>query len=142
MPRYTKTLSEKLCVAIAEGKGVRQVCIDLKVNRSAFYQWLAKYDDFLARYQAAQLLRAEFIFDEMLEIADDGKNDTYIVTDKKTGEEYEKTNYDVIQRSKLRVETRRYILEVLNRSKYTSKVLGNGDNGELKIIVENSPDVK
>jgi predicted DNA-binding protein YlxM (UPF0122 family) len=140
MPRYTKTLSEKLCLQIAEGASVRELCRDFKINRAAFYQWLAKYEDFRNRYQAALLLRADFLFDEMLTIADDGRTDKVTRTDKK-GNEYEVTDMDVIQRSKLMVETRRYMIECLNRGKYAPKGQ-TSDTGELRIIVENSPDIK
>jgi hypothetical protein len=48
--------------------------------------------------------QADFMVDELLQIADDGLNDTYEDEDGN-----EKTRVDVIQRSKLRVDTRKWI---------------------------------
>lgn len=55
--------------------------------------------------------------DGILEIADDGRNDTYLL-DEETGERG--TDHDVIARSRLRVDTRKWLL-----SKCLPKIYGD-----------------
>lgn len=59
--------------------------------------------------------------DELVEIADDGTNDTYEDDEGKV-----KTNYDVLGRSKLRSDVRQWLL-----SKALPKVYGNKTTTEL-----------
>ena len=55
--------------------------------------------------------------DQILEIADDGTNDTY--TD---SEGNELTNYDVIARSKIRIDARKWLASKLLPKKFGDKI--------------------
>lgn len=65
-------------------------------------------------------MQAELLADELLSIADDGRNDTYEVTE---GEEKSiRTDHDVINRSRLRVDTRKWYLSKVLPKIYGDKV--------------------
>ncbi len=68
----------------------------------------------------------EALAEEILEIADDGSNDTY-----ETEDGHEKVNTDVINRSRLRVDTRKWLMSKLAPKKYGDKVeqFISGPNG-------------
>ena len=86
------------------------------LNWPNWYKWV-EYDPANAeQYTRAMEARAEGMADEMLDIADFGVNDTY----EKDG--IELTNHDVIARSRLRVDTRRWLLGKLAPKKYGDKV--------------------
>ncbi|MCK1274133.1 terminase [Bradyrhizobium sp. 61] len=72
-------------------------------------------EGFSAQYARSREIGYMAMADETLEIADDGSNDTY-----KTDEGQEATNHDVIARSRLRVDTRKWLL-----SKALPKVFGD-----------------
>jgi hypothetical protein len=81
-------------------------------NHNTFRKWLADPAQVALRaeYEVARKIRADFLFDQMLEIADDGTND-FVEGD--GGEA--KLNVDHIQRSKLRIDTRKYMLPRMSR---------------------------
>ena len=67
--------------------------------------WLTS-DEYGEQYTRAREDRAEGIFEEILDIADDGTND--MIVDPETGAE--RLNSEHVQRSRLRVDTRKWML--------------------------------
>jgi hypothetical protein len=95
-------------------------------DKSTVYKWLmqasheecpAELKEFFDQYTRARVQQADALFDECIEIADEGRNDYYMKTGK-GGQEYEAVNSEHIQRSKLRVDTRIIMAERLNPKKY------------------------
>jgi hypothetical protein len=86
---------------------------------SSVFRWLADDDNtaFRQQYAHAREVQAESMFEEMLEIADDGSRDTY--TDENGNE---RTNQEVIGRSRLRVDARKWALSKMLPKKYGDKV--------------------
>lgn len=80
---------------------------------SSVFLWLAKYPEFSEQYDKAAMNRATAMFEEMLEIADDGTAD---VT------EDGRVQPEVVQRSRLRVDTRKWALARMNPRKYGERV--------------------
>jgi len=58
--------------------------------------------------------------DELLEISDDGTNDWMTIT--QGGEEREVPNQEVLQRSRLRVDTRKWLMSKIAPKKYSEKI--------------------
>jgi hypothetical protein len=83
-------------------------------------RWLADGGAFREQYARAREVMADALFEEILEIADDGSND--YMTRVQDGREVEVVNHDHIQRSKLRFEARRWMLAKLNPKKYGEKL--------------------
>jgi hypothetical protein len=61
--------------------------------------------------------RRRIMFEELLEIADDGSNDWTIRTNK-SGDEYEVANTEVVQRSRLRIDVRKWYLSKVLPKKF------------------------
>lgn len=138
---YTKELAEKICERIAQGESVRKICKDEEMPSSAtIYSWLLDEDkkEFLEQYEYAKNVQAENMFEELLEIADDGTND-YTTREANDGTEFEVPNTEHIQRSRLRVDTRKWYLSKVLPKKYGDK-LDLTSNGEklppTQIIVQ------
>ena len=85
--------------------------------------WMAGDDTLQRAYAHAKKLQAEVMADELLTIADDGSNDTYI---DENG--FKKTDTDVLGRSRLRVDTRRWLLSKLNPKRYGDAIKLTGDD--------------
>lgn len=81
------------------------------------YEWLKEDEIFAKRYARACEGRSEKIADEILEICDSTEND--IITD---SDGNQITNHNVIQRDKLRVDTRKWLLAKLHPKKYGDKL--------------------
>jgi hypothetical protein len=105
-----------VCIEIEKGRALRNILKDENMpSTSTFYQWLDSNSDKAKQYARATEIRADIIFDDILNIADDNVNDTYTV------EGVELTNHDVIQRSRLRIDARKWVLSKLNPKKFGDK---------------------
>lgn len=115
-------LFNKILVRIELGEALRNILKDEDLPSSkTFYEWLDNDDSKVKQYARACELRAEIIFDELLDIADDGRND--FVTKKLGGDvEIECLNSENIQRSRLRIDARKWILSKMNPKKYGDKL--------------------
>lgn len=106
-----------VCLEIEKGRALRNVLKDDNMpSTSTFYQWLDNNEDKAKQYARATEVRAEIIFDDIINIADQNENDTYINDEGK-----EVVNNDVIQRSRLRIDARKWVLSKLNPKKYGDK---------------------
>jgi Bacteriophage Sf6, terminase small subunit-like len=119
--RYTEKLGAQICALIMTGQSLREVCRREDMpSRSAVFSWLAKHEEFADQYARACLIRQEEIFDEIFEIADDGSNDWMLRRD--GDEAIEVVNHEVIQRSRLRIDARKWALSKMNPRKYGEKL--------------------
>ena len=108
---------EYVCQEIEKGKALRNVLKDENMpSTSTFYQWLDNDEVKAKQYARATEVRADIIFDDILSIADENTNDTYI-----NDNGIEVVNNDVIQRSRLRIDSRKWVLSKLNPKKYGDK---------------------
>lgn len=115
-----------------DGYSIRK-CLqqDKTPNSETFYKWIDEDEIKTKRYARACEERANILVEEMLEISDDQKNDIYIDKDG-----FEQTDHNVIQRSKLRVDTRKWIASKLKPKKYgDSQLLKFADNEGDKLKV-------
>lgn len=102
---------------IEKGRALRNILKDKDMPSPAtFYLWIEEDENKLKRYTRATTIRADIIFDDIINIADENINDTYINDDGK-----EVVNNDVIQRSRLRIDARKWVLGKLNPKKYGDK---------------------
>ncbi len=115
---YTAEIAAAICDRIIGGESVRQIADspDMPGQRT-IYQWLQKHDEFAQQYARAREAQAERLQDEIISIADDGTNDTYRDDDGNV-----RTDHDVVARSRLRVDTRKWLMSKLAPKKYGDKV--------------------
>ena len=85
--------------------------------KSTVMEWLEAHETFRTKYARAREYQADSLFDEMLDISDDGSNDTYIDREGNI-----RIDHDVLGRSKLRLETRRWMVMKLRPKKYGEKL--------------------
>ncbi len=97
-------------------------------NRGTIFRWLAQSEAgdkvFSNQYAHARQVQADVLFEEILEIADDGRNDTYVDNDGNV-----RTDQEVIGRSRLRVDSRKWMAGKLRPKVYGDKLaLGGADD--------------
>jgi hypothetical protein len=118
---YKKEEIEKIfnsiCIKIENGKPLRQILKEKNMPSSkTFFEWIDKDEEKIKRYARACEERADAIFEDMIEIADNQEGDVLQVGDK------EIVNHNQINRAKLRVDTRKWILSKMNPKKYGDKL--------------------
>jgi hypothetical protein len=117
---YSTDLVATICERIASGESVRSIVKDEDMPvMSTFFRWLHEKEDFKEQYNIAKQLGADAMFADIIGIADDGTNDYMEVMDREGGIGGWKANGEVIQRSRLRVDTRKWYL-----SKVLPKIYG------------------
>lgn len=111
---YSDETAAQICARLADGKSLRSICLDENMpDKATVFRWLAAHEEFRDQYTCAREAQADTIFDEMLDIADDGTSD--IEPDGSVNQEH-------IQRAKLRIETRKWMAGKLRPKKYGDKV--------------------
>lgn len=129
---YSAELASKICAELALGRSLRTVCKDESLPcMSTVFNWFRLYPEFLEQYTRAKEESADAMAEECLDIADDGTND-YMERLDKDGEcvGYQ-VNGEHIQRSRLRVETRKWLMAKMKPKKYGEKIVQEqtGPNG-------------
>jgi hypothetical protein len=129
---YTEEIATEICERIANGESSRSICKDEHMPfLSTMYRWLLKpeHKSFCEQYEIACNVRAEHMFDELLEIADDGTND-FVEKEFENGHMKIEPQPEAIGRSRLRVDTRKW---------YLSKVLPKKFGDKLDVTTDNQP---
>lgn len=127
---YAPALAATICQRIANGETLSVICRDEGMpDRVTVFRWERAHDEFrndLARAREAQALRWA---EQILEIADDGTND-FVATEK--GPAF---NAEHVQRSRLRVDTRKWLLAKALPRLYGDKVDGDLGSATNPIVV-------
>lgn len=119
---YSSELTEEICRRLIEGESLRAICsADDMPSKSSVMKWLAENKDFSDQYARAREIQADIMVEEILEIADDGRND-WIERENADGSKSLALDHDHIQRSKLRVDTRKWLMSKMLPKKYGNKV--------------------
>jgi hypothetical protein len=130
---YTEAIAAAICARVASGESVRTICDDESMPASSsVYKWLSEHDNFAEQYARAREAQADYYAEQIIQIADDGANDTYLDEDGK-----QRTDQDVIARSRLRVDARKWYASKLAPKKYGDKIehSGTGEGGALVVEI-------
>lgn len=124
---YTPQLATAICARIADGESLRSVCRDEAMpDKSTVFDWLRIHPEFADQYARAKEESADTHADDILEIADDGTND-WMERQDAEGRKFYDLNGENIQRSKLRVDTRKWIASKLKAKKYGERIEHAGE---------------
>ena len=114
---YTEELGDSICSELADGKSMRTVCEPNSMpDKSTVFRWIRTIEEFRDQYTRAKEESADALTDEMLDIADDTELDYT-----KTDDQGVKLNAENIQRSRLKIETRKWLASKLKPKKYGDK---------------------
>lgn len=121
---FTEAIADVICERMADGESLRTICAAEDMpNKATVFRWLADpaHRAFRDQYARARDAMADALFDDTLEIADDARNDWMERRDDK-GAGWQ-ANGEHIQRSKLRIDTRKWMAGRLAPKKYGERVL-------------------
>jgi hypothetical protein len=115
--KYSEAVAEKLCVAIAtSSRGLRSICKNPELpSRSTVCRWLMENEDFQGRYARAKEFQRHALDDDIIDIADKCKNGS-------------------VDRARLRIDARKWVLSKLCPKKYGDRV--EVDAGEKNPLTE------
>jgi hypothetical protein len=92
-------------------------------NISTVFRWLERHAEFSERYVRARDMQADALADEILDIADDSRND-WVERMNKDGTPSGQyvADSEVINRARLRVDSRKWIASKLKPKKYGERL--------------------
>ncbi len=131
--KYNTKLANEICTLLAQGNSLRKICLQEGMpSREAIYDWLFNHKEFSDQYARAREQQADFYSEQCIEIADDGTNDTYEADDGS-----KKVAHDHIQRSRLRVDTRKWVAAQMAPRKWGQQQVQHmgEDGGPIKVTV-------
>ena len=122
---------------IASGKSLRDICsAEGMPSESLVRKWSIQEDDFGAQYARAREAGMEALADEILQISDSQEGDVL-----KTEDGREIVNHDAIQRAKLRVDTRKWLMSKIAPKRYGDK-LDLNHSGSIERIPDDAIDAR
>jgi len=133
---YTQELADLICERVATSTfGLLRLCAihDDMPEKITVNVWRRRYPEFAAQYAQAKLFQADLLAEEMLDIADDATND-WMETFDDEGNEGWKFNGEHVQRSRLRIDTRKFLAAKLLPKQYGDKP--DDKKAEDKSVIE------
>jgi hypothetical protein len=133
---YSEELANRLCAELAKGTPLSKICEDEGMPASAtVFRWLTDSNkpEFREKYAYAREAQATKLADDILKIADDGRNDTQ---EDDNGNKI--TNHDVINRSRLRVDARKWLASKIFPKTFGDKVsaeISGPDGGPAQVQI-------
>jgi hypothetical protein len=111
---YNTYVTGIICGRITEGESLRKICRDEEMPAiSTVFTWLMQHKEFAEQYARAVENRVETHVEEIYDIADDATNDYAVDADGNRVVDHEH-----IQRSKLRVDVRKWAASKMKPKKY------------------------
>jgi hypothetical protein len=121
--KYSAEIAATICRAIAQGQSLREVLREVGMpDRVTVLRWLDRHPEFRTQYAQAREDQAEYWAEEILAISDDGSND-WVERETKSGNIITVVDHEHIARSKLRVDTRRWLMSKLLPKKYGERLM-------------------
>jgi len=125
-PKYSRKLADTILSLLMEGKGLRTICArpDIPVTDKAVRLWVIEdHDGFAPRYARARDLGIDAMVEEIPMIADDATGDLV------PGEKGVSVDYENINRSRLRVDARKFVASKLAPKRYGDRLDMNLSGG-------------
>lgn len=132
---YNQEIAIRICERIADGESLRKICLDEDMpSRSMVFRWIGAHEEFRDQYTRARMEQAQTFVDEIIDISDDGANDWMQHNDPENPGY--RVNGEHLSRSKLRVDTRKWVASKVLPKVYGDKLaatLTGADDGPIKV---------
>lgn len=131
---YTIKQAQAICERLAHGESLNRICQDKAMpSRSTVIRWLGKHPAFCDLYAQARRFQADFLLDEMLDIADGLPSDA---------------TQAQITAAKLRIDARKWFISKVAPKRYGDSGTGFEDGKtddtpasiEVKIVDASMPE--
>ena len=121
-PIFTKELADKVCHKVSTcTDGIRKICRenpDLP-GHTVIFEWRLNNTSFAEQYATAKRVQAELLAEEIIDISDESAQDSEIT---ENGVRY---NFEYAARSRLRIDTRKWVAAKLLPKIYGERVIND-----------------
>jgi hypothetical protein len=131
---YTKEMGDYICELVSStGHGLLKLTklYPELPDKVTINRWRYRIPEFRTQYAMAKIEQADVLAEECLEIADDDSYDT-----KLTSEGFEVCNTEFIARSRLRIDTRKWLASKLLPKQYGDKLDNDANTNAAALFYE------
>ena len=132
--KQKQTIFNGICDNVVKNKiSFNKAIEDSEITIMTFYRWLTKNESFKQSYNYAREIRADVLFEEIIEIAD-------------TPEEGSKVKYtpkgtitetgDMTEHRRLKIDARKWVVSKMNGKKYGNNASDDDDKGDNEITIK------
>lgn len=143
---FAQEIADTICLRIAAGETLTEICKDLNVSRVTVYRWTRAHEEFRNAYAQAREDQMHSFADKILEKAQDDSRDYQKVTVEKLNKdgtiraksEEVRSDNTAVQRDRLIVDSMKFLMARLAPKYYGDKVeqtLKNPDGSGLSVVV-------
>lgn len=116
---FTKVLAQSICAQLVDCKSVRTICAAEDMpSLTTMYRWLDENTEFRDQYRVARDIQADTYAAETVEISDDDSRDWEMIRSPEGVVTGIKVDGEHVQRSKLRIDARKWYASKLAPKKY------------------------
>lgn len=139
---YSDALADAICGWLKQGYTLRQIeALPNMPAKSTIIRWLGEHDYFQDQYARAREVHAMVMEDELLELAENSSND-WLAREGKGGAVELEVNRELLERTRLRIDTRKWLMGKMAPKRYgKSLALTGKDGGPVKHEVATVGDV-
>ena len=146
---YNDSIADIICERMICGndgspESLRSICRSEDMPAiGTVMRWLGRHPEFQEQYARARELQAETQHEEVIEIADDCTDDVERLLGNDDSGSIARINHSAIARAKLRIDTRKWIMERMAAKKYGNKTtteLTGKDGGAILIQTKEQRD--
>jgi hypothetical protein len=140
---YSDEIALEICQRVADGESIRHITLlEHMPSQSMIYRWLENPENYLFRehYARARVKQADALLEQIKDIAHDGRNDWEIMEADRNNQERIVLNAEHVQRSRLRVDTLKWIMGKLSPKKYGDRIEVE-QTGKTRVVFEIGGDV-
>lgn len=119
--KYTNKVADEICERLANGESLRAICESAHMpSLSMVFRWLAQNVEFREQYARAREAQADAIADEILTLADRPQIGHKTTT--KANGDVETVEGDMVERSRLQIDARKWLAAKLRPKVYGEKI--------------------
>ena len=134
---FTQETADHILERLVGGESLVTICKDEDMpDISTVFRWLAKDKEFCDNYARAREVQAEYYAAQSIDIADDSTND--YMERKGRAPAFNREN---VERSKLRVEARKWYASKLAPKKYGDRTIVQGDKDADPVLTNVTHDI-
>lgn len=135
---YDAVTGDAICMLVALGWSLRKIKAEGENATGVYipsldvvFRWMREVKDFNEQYARARDEQMEYFSEEIMDIADDGRNDWMEIYDSKGDQIGWKVNGEAVMRSKVRVDVRKWLMSKRLPKKYGDKLDLTSDGERL-----------
>lgn len=125
---YSPEIANEICVRLMSGETLRSICRDDDMpDETTVRCWIVdNRGNFSGQYARARDMGLDALADQLFDIADDGTND-WVDRVLRNGDVLRVIDNECVQRSRMRIDTRKWYLSKLAPKRYGDSVTLKGD---------------